>query len=538
MAALVSVWKLGPRANCVNDRGELLPVETASKPIINALGAFILWYGWFAFNVASPIAFSKGIGDAIGTTALVTAISPITSSCAALLLMYVGLAPLNYENLLSCLLAGLVAITGTCHTVNVWEAAAIGFCVPGVFFMMSHVVRNKWGLDDPLQVLTIHLFCGIYSCLMEGVFANDVYGTPGLIYGGFVHFGVQCLGCFVVVAFNFVLCIFLWDIVMKKVFFRKTAIRVSILDTYLGTRLFDLNYGIAMTELLKCNSNISRRMLWSFHQYVEGRFANEQLDFLLVVKIFNDFMRMDHNHPQRIAKYALRIIDTYVTPDAIMCVNVSGGARARLLKIKRQLLFELKQYHNIQSDKNELYPDPDVTAAVAGKDGGDSTRNTPLGKSARRSLSFIKYDTKKDCSHTISSQGIDIRNDNVFNDAFYEVQKIVLPMFTQFLTTYLKPPNKNKMFPRIPFKLEENWMLEWDEKLKRDLNKNHNSTRLGSTAPQVNDSGSLLRKISKDDLELTDLRIPQVPVSKRTDFAIVFKDELENAEDANQKMVV
>eukprot|EP01084_Bolivina_argentea_P305575 527896_1 len=569
MAALVSVWKLGPRANCVNDRGELLPVETASKPIINALGAFILWYGWFAFNVASPIAFSKGIGDAIGTTALVTAISPITASCSALLVMYMGLAPLSYESLLSCLLAGLVAITGACHTCNVWEAALIGFLSPAVFFFFSHMVRTKWKFDDPLQVIAIHLFCGIYSCFMEGVVANDVYGSPGLMHGAARHFGIQCLGIVVIVTFNFLVCCFLWDVVMKLGFFRNTEIRVSILDTYLGTRLFDLNYEVAMSEVLKCDSNLGRRMLYQFHQYVENRYANEQLDYLLVVNIFNDYMQIDFDNPQKIAQYALRIIDTYIEPDAVMCVNVSGTQRSRLLKIKRQLLFELKQYEVVDDRKNadgtrknskdninviidtDIVPDlMDTGGAISDPDDNDknkkkqkqidSVQNTPVqstpvrrhSRQFTRSTSLIKYDPS-------TTHGIDIRNENIFSHSYEEVRRILLPLFTHYLSSF-KEKDEKRFNAQIPFKLQEDWMIEWSERLKKEKN----VTRLGDTVPQHNDEGPLLKRLSNNDVELVKSQIgssiqqsiQQVQKSKKSDFAVMFKGE--ETQYSDKKMIV
>eukprot|EP01083_Nonionella_stella_P237674 833550_1 len=76
MAALIAIWRLGPRTESIPDGQnikknniQLLPISSASNPVIHTMGAFFLWFGWFAFNVSSPIAFTRGIGDAIGTTA-------------------------------------------------------------------------------------------------------------------------------------------------------------------------------------------------------------------------------------------------------------------------------------------------------------------------------------------------------------------------------------------------------------------------------------------------------------------------------------
>eukprot|EP01083_Nonionella_stella_P011215 31884_1 len=236
MAAAVAIWKLGPRRESIESdydpnrsadkvidkKGRLPPVEHAARPIINAMGAFFLWYGWFAFNVSSPIAFSKG-EISIGTTALVTVISPICASCSAFFWMWCGFVKLSFESLLSCLLCGLVAITGMCHTCNVWEAAIIGFGSAIVYFGSAHFVRYKLGLDDPLQVISIHLFSGVYSGIMEGVVANNVYGYPGPIHGGlkgFRHLGIQLGGVCFILVFNFVLSYVLWELILAKLFFK------------------------------------------------------------------------------------------------------------------------------------------------------------------------------------------------------------------------------------------------------------------------------------------------------------------------------
>ena len=64
-AALIAIWRLGPRRGVMNHDGTLKPVEAATRPIINAIGAFILWYGWCAFNIASPIAYKFSIHNNI-----------------------------------------------------------------------------------------------------------------------------------------------------------------------------------------------------------------------------------------------------------------------------------------------------------------------------------------------------------------------------------------------------------------------------------------------------------------------------------------
>eukprot|EP01084_Bolivina_argentea_P232153 391337_1 len=95
VAGAIVVWRLGPRSGILNKDGTLKPVEAPERPIITAIGAFILWYGWFAFNLSSPVL--NNAASAVATTGLVTFISPTCASCCGLLLMYMGFATMSYH---------------------------------------------------------------------------------------------------------------------------------------------------------------------------------------------------------------------------------------------------------------------------------------------------------------------------------------------------------------------------------------------------------------------------------------------------------
>eukprot|EP01083_Nonionella_stella_P038018 103563_1 len=459
MSAFVAIWKLGMRKESLDKQGNLKPRQLASKPIIHAVGAFLLWYGWFAFNISSPIAFSRGIGDALATTALITVISPIASSCSAFLWMHLNLVPLDFESLLNCLLAGLVSITGMCHTVNVHAALFIGSIASVVYFTMSTVLRNKWKIDDPLQVVTIHLFCGIYSGIAEGVVANHVYGAPGLLYGELRHFGVQVLGVTVIVVFNFIVSYFLWEVVLIRLIFRNEDVRVNILDVYLGTRLFDQNYDMALEEMLSCRSNAGKKMLFRFHQYIQDRYASEQLDFLVVTKVFMTYLQGDKVEFDAVqsAKYILKIIDTYVDNNGAQCINVSGTQRSILMKIRKQLWLVSAQKTPITKEEVQ----------------GSHKR--------RRSSSLIGYQAGS------YKSGIDITKENVFEAAYKAIWRIVIPHFMNFLLHEYTMEKKHNFDVRIPFKLNKDWVIEWDD----DLTKDSKRYSLLDTVPQHD--GSLLR---------------------------------------------
>eukprot|EP01083_Nonionella_stella_P095895 269336_1 len=454
MASLIAMYKLGPRRDSVDtNNGKLLPVQHAANPVIHAMGAFFLWYGWFAFNVASPVAFDRHIGDALGTAALVTVITPIASSCAAFAWMHFGFVKLSFESLLGCLLAGLVSCTAVCHTCDVWSATVIGVLSSPIYFGGVAVVRSKWGIDDPLQVVSIHLFCGIWSGIAEGVVANDTYNTPGLIYSGsFTHLGVQLLGVAAICAFNFVLSLFLYEILMSRVLYRTVDIRVSILDIYLGTRLFDQDYEMALDEVLNCKSNMGKQMLWHFHDYMNKRYASEQLDFLVIVKIYEVYLASSQSDPDHYeaSTYIWHILRSYIDQNAAQCINISAKQRAILLKIKHQMLFELQ--------KQQQQPQPDaiaVAGAVTPNDTLDIMWNSPSKPEPKTENVKLR-------------SGLDITSENVFASVYTSVWKLVVPHFTNFLLHSFDVEKQFKYEVKLPFKLNQNWSIEWDTMLSKD----------------------------------------------------------------------
>ena len=155
VCGLVAVYFLGPRNSNLSKDGKLKTPEAAHRPIIVALGTFILWFGWFAFNLSSPIASNVEIGHFLGTVCLNTMVAPSSAVLTCFLIMKYTDQNISFEHLVSCILCGLVAITAGCYTVPVWAAMIIGFCVSPVYFVTIHVERNVFQIDDPLQIGTL-----------------------------------------------------------------------------------------------------------------------------------------------------------------------------------------------------------------------------------------------------------------------------------------------------------------------------------------------------------------------------------------------
>ncbi|MGU3433545.1 ammonium transporter [Actinomycetes bacterium M1A6_2h] len=156
------------------------PFRPHNLPFV-MLGAGLLWFGWFGFNAGSAVG-SNGIAGA-------TFITTVVATCAAMLawLLTERIRDGHATSLggASGIVAGLVAITPSCSSVNVVGALIIGV-VAGVLCALAVGLKFKLGFDDSLDVVGVHLVGGIIGTLMVGLVATSEApaGVSGLFYGG------------------------------------------------------------------------------------------------------------------------------------------------------------------------------------------------------------------------------------------------------------------------------------------------------------------------------------------------------------------
>ncbi len=159
---------------------------------LTLLGAGLLWFGWYGFNVGS-IVFSgatdeENIAQFYSETG-VTFLNTTIATCAAML------AWLLVERLLhgkatslgaaSGIVAGLVAITPSCGAVELPGAILIG-AVAGAACAWAVGLKYKVGMDDSLDVVGVHLVGGIIGTVLIGLVSSSDApgGIDGLLYGG------------------------------------------------------------------------------------------------------------------------------------------------------------------------------------------------------------------------------------------------------------------------------------------------------------------------------------------------------------------
>ncbi|CAB4907079.1 MAG: ammonium transporter [Actinobacteria bacterium] len=190
------------------------------------LGAGLLWFGWFGFNAGSELA-----ADGIASQAFInTMAAPAAAVIGWLIVERIKDGKATSVGAASGAVAGLVAITPACAALTPLWAIVLGL-VAGVLCALAIELKFKWGFDDSLDVVGIHLLGGIIGTLFIGFFASDV----GLIFSGsFLQLGKQALGAGVVLIFSFVLSLIIGWIVDKTMGFRiKNADELAGIDTVL-----------------------------------------------------------------------------------------------------------------------------------------------------------------------------------------------------------------------------------------------------------------------------------------------------------------
>lgn len=202
---------------------EVMGYRPHNAPFV-ALGAALLWFGWFGFNAGSAFA-----PDGIAALALVNTVC--ASGAAVISWMVVERILVKKPTLIGActgLVAGLVVITPAAGFVEPWAAVIMGIIVsPICYYAISHL-KKRIGYDDALDAFGCHCAGGIVGGILTGIFCvPELSWTSqgGLIYtGDFGLLGAQILGILVTIAFVAVADIIL-GLIIKACF--KGSLRVS-----------------------------------------------------------------------------------------------------------------------------------------------------------------------------------------------------------------------------------------------------------------------------------------------------------------------
>jgi ammonium transporter, Amt family len=169
------------------------------------LGAGLLWFGWFGFNAGSAVA-ANGIA---GITFINTVVATCTAMLAWVLVERIRDGRPTSLGGASGVVAGLVAITPSCSAVSPLGAIAVGG-IAGAVCALAVSLKFRFGFDDSLDVVGVHLVGGLAGTLLVGFFATDVApaGVNGLFYGGGIdQLWRQALAAAAVMIYSFALAL-------------------------------------------------------------------------------------------------------------------------------------------------------------------------------------------------------------------------------------------------------------------------------------------------------------------------------------------
>ena len=191
------------------------PMRPSNLPLV-MIGAGLLWFGWFGFNAGSALA-ANGL-------AAIAFINTITATSAAVLawLLTEKIRDGHATSLgaASGVVAGLVAITPACASVDTWGAISIG-AIAGALCAMAVDLKYKFGFDDSLDVVGVHLVGGIVGTILIGFF--EASNGLGIFYGGGTsQLIAQIQGVLIVMAYTFVMTLIIGGLLVKYAGFRAT----------------------------------------------------------------------------------------------------------------------------------------------------------------------------------------------------------------------------------------------------------------------------------------------------------------------------
>jgi Amt family ammonium transporter len=187
------------------------PMRPHNLPLV-MLGAALLWFGWFGFNAGSAVASNGTAGLALLNTIGAT----VAAVLAWLIVEKLRDGHATSLGAASGVVAGLVAITPACAAVTASGALVIG-AVAGALCAMSVGLKFRFGFDDSLDVVAVHLVGGIVGTLMIGFVGVEV----GLFNGGGTEQLIkQAIGVVAVLGYSFILTLIIAKVIDLVMGFR------------------------------------------------------------------------------------------------------------------------------------------------------------------------------------------------------------------------------------------------------------------------------------------------------------------------------
>ncbi len=212
-AALALALILGPRHGFGKDPSH----RPHNLPFV-MLGAGLLWFGWFGFNAGSAL----GANAVAGCAWINTLAAPAAAILGWLVVEKLREGRPTSLGAASGAVAGLVAITPACSALTPMWSLGLGL-LAGAVCALAVGLKYRFGIDDSLDVVGVHLVGGLLGTLFIGLAADpqSPAAAQGLFFGGGLELlGKQTTGALAVMLYSFIMAYAIGWIINKTMGFR------------------------------------------------------------------------------------------------------------------------------------------------------------------------------------------------------------------------------------------------------------------------------------------------------------------------------
>lgn len=268
--SLAALLVIGARIGRFSPNTPPQKIQGSNLPMA-MLGVMLLWFGWIGFNGGSTLTFNEQVAGIILNTIIAGAAGMLMSG----LLSLARYQHIEVELLMNGSVAGLVAITASCHAVSTLHAFLIG-AIGGVVMMLVSRGLEHLQIDDAVDAIAVHGGAGVWGTLAVALFGQmDLLGTD---LSRWQLFGVQFLGVGICFAWAFGLTLLLfWG----------------------GDRLFPLRVSAEAEEIgLNVSEHRAKTELYDLIQVMETHAETHDLSLRVPTTPFTDVGHIAHRYNQ------------------------------------------------------------------------------------------------------------------------------------------------------------------------------------------------------------------------------------------------
>lgn len=219
IAAFIGAIIVGPRIGKYerDKSGKVVKVNAIQGHSIplGALGAFILWFGWYGFNGAAATTTSE-----LATVFLNTTIAPAVATFTTMIFTWLKNGKPDVSMCINACLAGLVGVTAGCNAFNAVGSTVVGIVSGFLVVFVVEFLDIKLNIDDPVGAVGVHMANGIWGTIAVGLFADPAAPAAlnGLFYTGeFTQLLLQLLGFLTIASYTAIMMTATFLIIKKTV---------------------------------------------------------------------------------------------------------------------------------------------------------------------------------------------------------------------------------------------------------------------------------------------------------------------------------